>query len=108
MVAHAVLSFVGIATLGTDVPGNTVMHRNNMFQDRSFAAGHGSHSLQVKRHWTSDLRHGCRCCAKCSRYRHTWYRRTRKHGYAQKQVVPSKTFCRWTLVTQFTAKNTLH
>ena len=36
MVAHAVLSVVGIATLGTDVPGNMLMHKYHMFQDRSF------------------------------------------------------------------------
>ena len=82
MVADAVLSVEGIATLGTDIPGNMVMHRTNMFHERSFAAGHRSQSLQV-RHCTSDLRNGCRCCAKCCRYCHTWYRRTRKHGHAQ-------------------------
>ena len=49
MVSHAVLSVVGIATLGTDVPGNMVMHRTNMFNERSFAAGHRSHSLQIKK-----------------------------------------------------------
>ena len=36
MVAHAVLSVVGIATLGTDIPGNKVMHRTNMFRERGF------------------------------------------------------------------------
>ena len=36
MIAHAVLSVVGIATLGTDIPGNKVMHRTNMFRERSF------------------------------------------------------------------------
>ena len=88
MVAGVVLSVVGIATLGTDVPGNMAMHRNNMLHDRRFSAGHWSHSLQVKRHWSSDLRHGCPCCAKCCRYRYTWYRGTWKHGHAQKQYVP--------------------
>jgi hypothetical protein len=32
MAADALKSVLGIATLGTDITGNIVMHRNNMFQ----------------------------------------------------------------------------
>ena len=105
MAVDAVLSGVGIATLSTDITGNIISPESNVFQDRSVAAGHWSHSLQVKIHWTSDLRHGCPCCAKCCRYCHTWYRHTRKQGHAQNQYVPRKKFFfRWTLVRQFTDK----
>ena len=47
MVADAVLSVVGIATLGTDVPGNIVMHRNNVFQDRSSSDRNNCSSIRA-------------------------------------------------------------
>ena len=47
MVADAVLSVVGIATLGTDVPGNMVMHRNNVFQYRSSSDRNNCSSIRA-------------------------------------------------------------
>ena len=47
MVANAVLSVVGFAALGTEVPGNMVMHRNNVFQYRSSSDRNNCSSIRA-------------------------------------------------------------
>ena len=46
MTAKDVISVVSIDTLGTDMTGNMLMYRYDVFQYRSIAAGHWSQSLQ--------------------------------------------------------------
>ena len=59
MAANAVLSVVDIATLDTELIGNMVMPKNNVFQYSSVAAGHWLPFVQGKKTMDSDLRHGC-------------------------------------------------
>ena len=46
MTAKDVISVGSIDTLGTDMTGNMLMYRYNVFQYRSIAAGHWSQTLQ--------------------------------------------------------------
>ena len=59
MAANVVISVIDIATLDTELIGNMVMPKNNVFQYSSVAAGHWLPSVQAKKQRTIDLRHGC-------------------------------------------------
>ena len=59
MAANVVISVIDIATLDTELIGNMVMPKNNVFQYSSVAAGHWLPGVQAKKQRTIDLRHGC-------------------------------------------------